>query len=169
MTCSSGIWASLAYIDGIISQAVALHSCSNFPVAFAYLILCRGVPGRGELNTDICLTKSSRGYLLLIPFHIPHSPLSLGHLAPHHLFLVVHLWQLCNPACVFLAENLCFLVETRGELTHNGVHLAVIPSASYFLSILHSSRQCVLLCQTSTSKYCCRQRAAVCLRGGGYC
>lgn len=30
MTCSSGIWPCLAYIGGIISQAVALHSWSNF-------------------------------------------------------------------------------------------------------------------------------------------
>lgn len=47
------------------------------------------MPGRGKLKTDICLTKFSRGNLLLIPFHIPHSPLSLGHLVSQHLFLVV--------------------------------------------------------------------------------
>lgn len=37
---------------------------------------------------------------------LPNSlhPLSFGHLALHHLFLV-HLWQICIRACVFLAES----------------------------------------------------------------
>lgn len=61
----------------------------QLPCRLASWLLCRGVPGRRRLKTDICLTRCSGGNLLLTPFHIPHSPLSLGHLVPHHLFLVV--------------------------------------------------------------------------------
>lgn len=119
-------------------------------------LLCRGVPGRGRLKTDICFTKCSGGNLLLTPFHIPHSPLSLGHLVPHHLFLVVS----------NVRPSLCVLWLKGTGSSMQWLGLAVAPSASYLLSILHSSRQCVWLCQTSTSKYCCRQRAAVCLTEG---